>query len=160
MTSVESSARPIEIGASPSVMRVPANCPAWTTSCRAALPRFAFAGRPGGIAPPTPRGLATMLLDRTPAKRSRRITPTTVNTKIHSRMRKPNRATVRTNSGKSLTVHSESECGRTQLNHVARIQRHGGDPLAVDHRAVGRTEIGQDHLVPVVVQPGMTPRDA
>src|SRR3954471_4169414 len=146
MTSVESSARPMVICDSPSVIRVPASWPAVTTSCRAALPRFAFAGRPGITAPPTPRGLATMLLDRVPAKRSRRITPTTVNTKIHSRMRNPNRATVRTNSGKLSAVHSERQRGGTELNHVARVQGHRRHPLTVHHRAVGRAEIGQHHL--------------
>ena len=89
MTSVESSARPIVIGASPRVIRVPANAPAVTTSTCAVRPRFTFAGRPGDVAAPTPLGAATIRLDREPANRSRRITPTTVNAKIHRSTRNP-----------------------------------------------------------------------
>src|SRR5690349_15766934 len=143
-------------------MRVPARAPPVTTSWCAARPRFTLAGREcTEVAGPTPRGAATSRLERDPANRSRRITPTTVNTKIHKRMRKPKRATVSTNSGipaplsgkrrtwaageavpyrvpsaagrdqrgrssretRLLTVHPDGQCGRTELDHVTRVER-------------------------------------
>ena len=40
------------------------------------------------------------------------------------------------------------------------VEGHGGDALAVDHRAVGRAEVGQHHLGAVEVEPGVPARDA
>ena len=108
---------------------------------------------------PTPRGAATSR-DRAPANRSRLITPTTVNTKIHSSTRNPMRATVRTKSSDNvLAVHSERQGGRSELNHVTRVERDRRHPLPVHHRAVRGAEIGQHDLAAVVVEPGVPARD-
>src|SRR4051794_974949 len=175
MTRVQSSARPMVIGASASVIFVPARAPAVTSNWRAARPRLTFAGRAPPTAGPTPRGAATSRLERAPANRSRRTTPTTVNTKIHNRTRNPYLATVRTISGMQLSIRSlsrgtpragslpvgpERQRRGAELDHVTRVQRDGGHALAVDHRSVGRAEVGEYDLRTVEVEPGMAPRDA
>src|SRR5256714_8482130 len=143
------------MGCSPKVIRVPASAPAVTTSWWAARPFLTLAGAVPPAGAPTPRGAATSR-DRAPANRSRLITPTTVNTKIHSSTRNPMRATVRTKSSDNvLAVHSERQGGRSELNHVTRVERDSGHPLSVDHRAVRRAQIGQYDLAAVVVQPGV-----
>src|SRR3989440_10425420 len=147
------------MGCSPKVIRVPASAPAVTTSWWAARPFLTLAGAVPPTGAPTPRGAATSR-DRAPANRSRLITPTTVNTKIHSSTRNPMRATVRTKSSDNvLAVHSERQGGRSELNHVTRVERDSGHPLSVDHRAVRRAQIGQSDLAAVVVQPGVPAGD-
>src|SRR5215475_15595679 len=140
------------IGDSLRLSRVPCSAPSVTTNVWAARPRFTLAGRPA-VVTLTPRGAATSRLLRAPTKRSRRMTPTTVNTNSHSRRRTPKRATVMTYSGK-LAVHSEREGGRSELDHVTWVQGNRRHPLAVDRGAVGRSKIGQHHLTAIEVDPG------
>src|SRR5690606_30369842 len=91
---------------------------------------------------------------------SRRTTPTTVNTKIHSSRSSPNLATTRTSSLKVSAVHPEGQRGGAHLDQVARVERDGGDPLTVDHRAVGGAEVGQHGLGTVEVDASVPARDA